>query len=462
MIATISRDNSSHLKQGVYALAVLLTMMVIADGGFLSEGDAAIYAVVVSLLWPSLSPYLLISTCGFQDAAGLSSTWCYIGVVLVGIVVVLRWLEHGGLKLLFAQSRIRLIAGLAVGVVLYSILSSMANMVFEGRPQASGREPLLVGGLMFFMIIAGIATASEIGRDVDSSGRLILTISVLFVNGLFVSASKILLGPDVFTSVAGRSQILDADQLVDPTPLGFPRITGTYLSPNGFALCYGLLLLLLLWRYGNAPPTRRFVLTYLSIGFLLTVLSLSKAMAIFFALTSIVMVIQNRKLTAPILVIAAIFAGVLATVVDSRLMLDAFRVPSSIGSDSGFRSIAWRAVLQTLRPFDWLFGTGLAFWPNLFLRTLGYGLSDPHTYLLSIPGTYGVFGIMLYAVLAFILIRRYRQTTGATRIIAGSLLILFFVKDLVSIPYLLGNTPITLLIWTLLAMSLTTERLQNP
>jgi hypothetical protein len=98
-----------------------------------------------------------------------------------------------------------------------------------------------------------------------------------------------------------------------------------------------------------------------------------------------------------------------------------------------------------------VFGTGIAYWPVFLERTVGFSLSDPHTWVLSIPGTYGLIGIAFYGLLGLFLFNSARQTSGYLRSVAIGLACMFFIVDASSIPYVIGNTPITMMIWAALA-----------
>ena len=93
---------------------------------------------------------------------------------------------------------------------------------------------------------------------------------------------------------------------------------------------------------------------------------------------------------------------------------------------------------------------------GFFNQQIGVELSDPHSLPLSVAGTFGLPGILFYLMLLGLLAREslVRDSTAARRLGIYLLLLVFLVKDLVSIPAVLGNTPLTFMIWLLLGLVL--------
>jgi len=429
---------------------VLLTtvMVLLSDFGLLTQADGAIFALVVSVVVPELAPYMLLSVCMFQGAAGLSVLWWYLGTAIVGGCMVVRFLVGRGAASVL-NSPVAPLLGMAIIVVLYGTIASFANEMLGGYPQDLTRSPVLVGVLMVGMICIGVISAFELFRDECFPKRILLVVGVLVCNALFVAAVKIFIGPFVFVHASELAGLEEAAQLVVPTSFGFPRITGTYLTPNGFALCYALVALMLLLRANYQKITCRYIFGYFLLGSILSVLSCSKAILIFFGLSIFVLLIHNYKamLSMTLLLGAAII--VVIPKVGLERFLDGFRIPSF--AEGSYRADSWSLTVNSFSLFDWIFGTGLSAWPQFFQQNLGYKLSDPHSYILSIPGTFGILGVFFYCMVALILGKVLFVSSGGGRALAACLLGLFFVKDAVSIPYLLGNTPVTILVWILLS-----------
>lgn len=432
-------------------IALLIGMVLVSDLGLLSTADGAIYSLMLAILLPALTPYLLVAVCTFQDVAGLSMLWWYGGTSILGLLLASRalWRRNGFEQL---PPSLLLLVSWTLIVIAYAATTSMLHEYLEGYPQSAGRPPLLVAGLMAGMTIAGVLAAQEIFRDEHSAARLKWLVIILVFNGLFVASTKALFGLEMFASPEGLEQVQEAAQLTEASALGIPRLIGTYLTPNGFALCYGLVLLLLLAQQKRIAD--QYAIWYAVIGSVLAIASLSKAMMVFFLLTSFVLFSQSRYAKYQAMFAAVFLLGLLvyfSASMGTDSMLQAFRMPMGDEGDLGYRSQAWQLVTHSFGMFDWVFGTGLAYWQVLFEQNLGFSLSDPHTYLLSIPGTYGVLGIALYVMVGVTLLEMAWKGKGGVRAMAWALLVLFFVKDAASIPYLIGNTPLTVLIWMLIA-----------
>jgi hypothetical protein len=430
---------------------LLALTVVAADAGVLSEADGVVVALASALLRPPLIPYLLFLVAGFQDAKGLSGNWWYGGTVALGCATLLvnggrlpEPLQHG-------RRDYRDLAGFALLVIVYAVASSYVQRWFGIHEQASTREPIVVGLLAVAMLTFGSAAWESISADPRAERRICAVFWLTFLNGLAVSIARLFFGYQSFVSVAGAAGMeAGGEQLFEDTPLGFPRMTGTYLTPIGFAMYIGYLLLLWQAMKREQSVRSRFVLLYCFVGLVLALTSLSKGMAIFFVITSLAFATVRARLLVPVVLVAASLVLVGVAYVGGDAILEAFRFESGTSVES-YRAVAWSAILNTFKWTDWVFGTGIAYWPVFLQRTVGFSLSDPHSYLFSIPGTYGLAGMAFYLMLALFLYAAFRRATGYLRMVAVALATMFFVVDATSIPYVIGNTPITMLIWTALS-----------
>jgi hypothetical protein len=436
---------------GAIDFLLLVLTVAAADAGVLSEADGVAVALAGALLRPSLIPYLLLVVAGFQDAKGLSGNWWYGGTVVLGCATLL--MKGGQLPAPLRDGRrgFRDLAAFAVLLVLYAVVSSYAQRWFGIHEQASSREPIVVALLALAMLMFGTAVWDAISADPRAESRICAVFWVMFVNGLAVSIARVFLGYQSFVSLAGQAGMeAGGEQLFAPTPLGFPRMTGTYLTPIGFAMYIGYLLVL--WQAAKRAQSirSRFVLVYCVVGLILALMSLSKDMAVFFVLTSVAFATVRGRLLVPVVLVAASVVLIGVGYIGADSILEAFRFDTGISGES-YRALAWSAILDKFTWSDWVFGTGIAYWPVFLERTVGFSLSDPHSFLFSIPGTYGVAGVAFYLTLALFLYTAYRRNTGYLRVVAVALATMCFVVDASSIPYVIGNTPITMLIWTALS-----------
>lgn len=113
----------------------------------------------------------------------------------------------------------------------------------------------------------------------------------------------------------------------------------------------------------------------------------------------------------------------------------------------GERAKTWSAVINEFSWKEWILGTGLSHWPELFARYEKTPSTDPHSFLLSIPGTFGIVGIIFYLAIAYILFKSLGDKLVWKKIIAVCLILIIFVRDLFAIPLFLHNSPMSYLIW---------------
>lgn len=196
------------------------------------------------------------------------------------------------------------------------------------------------------------------------------------------------------------------------------------------------------------------VLFFALTGGAAVMLSMSKALLGYYALSMLVLVrfAFGRAALISTLLLGALVAYVLMSPDTWQFLFDVFRVQQGT---LGSREWSWLAVVRELSAVDWIFGVGVSAWPEFFQQQVGIPLSDPHSVVLSIPGTYGLVGILFYVMLLSLLATRYQPHVADKRRLAVYLLLLLFLgKDLVSIPVLIGNTPLTFLIWLILGLAL--------
>jgi hypothetical protein len=162
------------------------------------------------------------------------------------------------------------------------------------------------------------------------------------------------------------------------------------------------------------------------------------------------------SVVAVLVAVLLVKAGVLDGAITA--FQSAFRADDhGIGGDS-LRSRGWALVIQEMTIKDWIFGLGLNHWGEFFRDAGGLLLLNPHSYLITIPGTYGLTGVILYLVLAKQLLGRVMGSEPAIKAAAWMFLIQFFVTDAVTVPHLLGNTALTFLIWLGLGVVLSEDR----
>jgi len=306
---------------------------------------------------------------------------------------------------------------------------------------------------MLFMVWCGLYVGQRMIQTPKSASTIKWVVGLLVFHGLGVATIQAVYTPTFLSSPLGFQEIGYAAQLIVPTAVGFPRITGTFLTPNGFALAMALLMLLVPAIRGGKITSWQYVVAWISLGGILSLLSFSKALGLFFVLTAWIALFQllswKRALTLLGTVALAVWIGLVLLPDTLPVLTDVLRITVGFSGDS-FRAQAWSLALSDFYWGDWLFGTGLAYWPIFFEGHMGVALADPHTWILSVPGSFGLPGLLLYIFVAYSLVRMMRRSSGEHRLVAAVMLVLLFVKDLFSIPSLLGNTPLTFLVWVII------------
>lgn len=431
-------------------LAACAVVIVIADLGVLSGFDAILAAIILAVISPALSPYLLLVIASIQDAPGLAGIAWYAGVVIVGAIFIIY--AYFAYAFRFLKGSVNTWGWAASLVILFALAVSIANQYLGGHNQASGRNPFVVAGLMMFMTWLGIIYGRAIAQGYINRFPLAWLIGLLLVHGITIAIGQILIDPSFMTSAHGMVEIEEAGQMSMESALGIPRIHGTFLTPNAFALCIILLIVLLRALHHERAYGTGFLIFWILVGSFLSLASLSKAIGIVCILTSLFTLqrLVEWRLFFIAIGLVALFAVKLFVSEMGDDLASAFRITNELGGDS-YRAQAWGLVLEKFTWADWLFGTGLAYWPVFFDKYMGVPLSDPHSWVLSLPGTFGLIGLAFFlVVLGYLSVIALRRS-GNLQFAAFSMLIIFAVKDMFSISYLLGNTPLTFLIWLILA-----------
>lgn len=226
------------------------------------------------------------------------------------------------------------------------------------------------------------------------------------------------------------------------------RSFGPTTGPNALALV--TLFLYIISK--NVRGTRLFRGFTASTSLIITILTYSKSSLITFLLFVISKYATRITLKNALKIIAliSVFGGLL--VLNSSNLLERFRIGDEI-EDFGTRAIVYSHMLFDFDKFKYIYGIGPYTWREYFDTELGLDIQDPHSWIFSIPGGYGVIGIIFYVKLTLYLFSIYKnyKEVIARQLIIGVLLI-YFVKDIASIPAPLGTTHFTFLFWLLIGI----------
>jgi hypothetical protein len=435
--------------------AVAIVFYALAFLGIFSSFDAALFLLLIALFGQRLRPFLLLLSASIQDAPGLSYLWSYIGFAGIGGLMLadaaIRPAAPAGAA---PFERIERLTVLAVALVTYGVCVAWANDSLGGHPQSGDRPYPVVGALTIVMILSGYYARRVIDFG-ESDRRLLGALALLaLAHALFIGVLQIPFGQEVYRSGTSLAQTEATRQLVEAGAIGFARINGPFLSPNTFG--YTILLLAMIATVTLFDSAKfRVAFVYVVAGAAAVLLSMSKAVLGFYGLSCLVLSRYMIGRSATILLVVAV-AATLPFLLSGDMIQFVFDVFRFQEDTLGTRQWAWSATIDNLHLVDWLAGIGVGAWPVFFERTIGEALSDPHAMLLSLPGSYGILGVVFYVYLLWTVFRTpVARTGGDARHIGRILLILLFlVKDLASIPSVLGNTPVTYLVWLLFGLVL--------
>lgn len=435
-------------------IIVIFFILFVADLGLFSIADAAIVAILLSAIFRRLALYILILVGTLQDTPGLAGAWWYVGFVGVGCVVIVHSLLSVAMK---SQMRLNMEVSLllfALTVACYGILISHFSVSWLDLDQSSTRPYPIVGGLILFNIVCAYYSFHLLNLQKSDALLLRLLLLIVMMHAVFVAGVQVLITPAFLSSAVSSVDFEGSGQLATVSSLGFARVTGTYATPNGFALVVVLLLLFWLTTYRQRRVPIIFIVFFALFGVGVSLLSLSKAMLgfSFFCTAAVLFSVGITGVASRLLSFTLLLLSVLlfSDIVFNEAVLDAFRVNALDWDVDTYRNIAWRAVINGFEWNNWLFGTGLSHWPVFFEKSVGFRLSDPHTWVFTYAGTFGVLGFLFFAYVIWSLLYRYMSHPPIGKALALCLGGLLLVKDAVSIPYLLGNTPLTWFIWLLI------------
>ncbi len=446
---------TGRTESPVRVFGVAIIFYALAFLGVFSSFDAALFLLLAALFARSLRPFLLLLAASVQDAPGLSYLWSYIGFAGVGALMLLdAALWPPARERRASLGPVERVVVMAAALVAYGIFVAWAQSALGGHPQSGDRPYPVVGALTILMILTGYYSRLVLDLG-ESNRRLIGALCLLaLAHALAIGVLQIPFGQEIYRSGTSLAQAEATRALVEAGAIGFARINGPFLSPNTFG--YTILLLAMIATVTLFDTARwRVAFVYAVAGAAAVMLSMSKAVLGFYGLSGLVLsyFVIGRARTI-LLVVAALLA--LPFVLSSetiQLVFDVFRVQEDT---LGTRQWAWSAAIENLHLIDWLAGIGVGAWPVFFERLIGEPLADPHALLLSLPGSYGILGVVFYVLLLWTVLRvPVSKANGDARRLGKFLLILLLlVKDLASIPSVLGNTPVTYLVWLYLGLVL--------
>lgn len=408
-------------------------------------------AVLASMAFPRMAASLCVAACFVQDATGLVPDAGRAAIVGCGLV----HLATGGARDLWRSGRwLRACVAMALLAIGAGAAVSLAGWLGWGPEQSPSRPWALVAAADAAMVLLGASIGASAVRDAGAlrrvGGAACVGLAVVFAR----IAGQAMLGPVTGFSQVGAVSIAAADQLTGKTGSGVVRYVGSMLTPNAMCMAVAFAVLLAWPRLGRG----RVPLGVAAAG-------LAVAAAVLAGSKSSLIVALAMMLVLP----GPVAGGVLLAAVaawfwlhpefrawsGARFRADAV-VLDGVGSARGLapaptvRTVSYAADRDGLRALDALLGLGLSHWPVFYKKAIGRPMADPHSAIYSYPWTYGLAGIAALGTVVAGLLRALRDP-AAPRGIALVLLATLLLRDMFSIPLLIGTTALTLLLWILLA-----------
>ncbi len=421
------------------------------------SGLVALAAVVVMI--PAYGPYLLVVIASVQDAPGLPNRLWYPAFVFVAGVMLLHYAlpkvihiaRQGSFRPVLGNRHMWVVVLMGT-VVIYGLVITLVRSYFGGYPISARRPPFITGGLILTVLAVGYVGAALIVSDHDGPHKLVIACLTAIGNAMLVLILQALLGIGVYRSVGGLESLYTSAQLTGSGGDAI-RLTGTYVTPDGFGFC---IILLLVLASAVMYARRRslgigWMAVFLAIGAAVSLATLSKNVLLFFVVAWTLFALSGwglkRRLDLLVLSSPLIIVASTWLVLNVAQLMQIFRVQTG----GAYRFSAWHAVVIHFGLGDWLIGTGLSYWPVFLQQYAKGGLASPHTAILFVPGTYGVLGVLAYAVFAVYLGYQVRYRAAGSPL-AQVMLVFVFVIGLASINLLLGHTPLSYLVWLAIGM----------
>lgn len=441
-------ESSQHLAErstslGTFSLGAIF-LLVVADWGLFSPYDAGVVAGIMAIARPAWAPGLLALCSLILDARGMNTVSSYATNAFLAVVTFIgSWV--GIIKTDPLSGRQKWLFRLALAVVAYGLALSTTYALFGGPTQSEDRPFYLVGPLAALMILGGTTLAKAASSSPYRARQLALAILLGSLNMFLVCILQAVISPEFCHSEAGALEISTSWQLAEASLFGLPRLTGTTLSPNAMALIWCMSAVILLSLNKTRLENYTTIVGFVLIGFVAFAFSQSRSALTFFMISiGLLLINQGGILFFLYMPLASVTAYLLLW---RAIRLDSIADILRLGGEVlGNRGLAWQAQIDRFTLSDWLFGRGLSNWKIFFFSEIGVPLQDPHSYLLSVPGTYGLMGVIFYIVLGLILAKAAAELKQS-RLLILMVICIVFIVDAFEVLITLGNTPLTILLW---------------
>jgi hypothetical protein len=441
------------IRTGILEIALIcVSFYAVVDIGLLSSYDGVAFVTLAALLQPNCGACLLVLVVSVHDAPGMATPSLYLAVAGVAAGMVINDLCSWRRVRQPAPRELAALLAMALALSVYGTISSWLNERLAARPQSTDRHFALIALLIAAMPAIAWLAWRQISANRRALPQLRVACAIALAHVVLISVLEFHYGPLFATSSKGAAEIVGAAQLIEAGDRGMFRLTGPFLTPNNLAYVPAVILLLMLATSETPRVSNAFLTVFVLVGGGLAVLGASRSMLLFFIASSALMVwYRSRPLAFAFVVMSAIVSAYGVDPSDARSFtrLDDVRL---VGST---RATLWEAVIEDFGWIQWTAGTGLTHWDTLFENVYFEDrVSDPHNWILSVIGMFGLLGMAFYLMLGTFLLRAARNNSQPRCVAALSLLVLYFGRDLLGVQYVLNNHPNTCLNWLLLCLLL--------
>ena len=436
---------SAHIAEAIKGLLLSCCYFGIAQTGIALHFGGALFAVVAAMFLPQWRPYILLMVLSLQDAPGQVINYDYMAVTAIFCLTFLsKAFFHQQIKLSCDARQFRTLVFCAIALVTYGLISSWMYSYFGYYQQSPTRHYGVVGCLMLIMILTGYLTHQAICNDPFAVTRLRVVVVCILIHIFLIVSLQVKYGPMFGASSKGAAAIRQQDQSINPGERGLARLHGPFLSSNTLASVPSLFMLILLRTRRSRMIPAAFIVAFFVVGMSTSALGGARTMFVYYLAATAAMTwtrSPGKTLGTAVLMAPLIFLVEIPW--DDILVVMRLNNLQSLG----VRGRLWQVTLDHMHLQEWLLGFGLAHFPAIFKTKLGVVTSDPHTWILSIAGMFGSFGLLFYFFLTVRLLQRSFSIDKVGRASAVCLLLFLIGRELGNIQYVFNNHPLCCLYW---------------
>ena len=442
---TAAAIRSAQMTEAVKGVLLSVSYFMIAQMGVLTIYDGALYIMAAAFCLPHWRPYLLLLVLSVQDAKGQVVPFDYVAVAAISAMLFgSAALRSPGLPIAAGLREYRGLLGIGIALAIYGIVSSAVQDTMLIHQQAPHRPYLIVGLLMATMMCTAYLAHREMYFDIYALVRLRAVVSCILIHIFLIAVMQLFYGPTFGASPQCIAEMIQHDQAINPGARGFARLTGPFLSPNALASVPALFMLMLLRTRQSAQISTLFIATFFTAGMIASTLGAARTMFVFYLVASAAMT-WTRSPSKTMIAMVLCLPLVLLIDIPWDEILVMMRL-SNLQS-LGVRGRLWQVSLDNLHLAELFFGFGLTHFPVMFKTSLGYFASDPHNWILSMIGMFGISGFIFYLYVGYRIFLRAFANDTTERAISVALVIFLVGRELGNTQYLMNNHPMCCLYW---------------